>query len=132
VGDRKLSDWYENSKVKNGIVNDMIIKTDIHNFVVDTLHLRIRIVEKIFSAVFSSIVNSNKNQFFTTINQFNIALMNNQTPGEIYKEVLNDNYVKYKIKASNLNQKLKTLEFIMEYIAMNYSNFYATESLIIL
>ncbi len=58
--------------------------------------------------------------------------MNNQTPGEIYKEVLNDNYVKYKIKASNLNQKLKTLEFIMEYIAMNYSNFYATESLIIL
>jgi hypothetical protein len=106
---RKLSDWSEISKVKNGIVNNMMIKTDIHNFIVDTLHLRIRIVEKIFSAVFISIVNSTKNQFFSTINQINIALINNQIPGEIYKVVLSDNYVKYKIKASNLNQRLKTL-----------------------
>jgi hypothetical protein len=129
---RKLSDWSENSKVKNGIINDMMIKTDIHNFIVDTLHLRIRIVEKVFSAVFSSIVNSNKIQFFATINQFNNALINNQMPGEIYKEDLSDNYVKYKIKAPNLNQKLKALEFIMTYITVNYSNFNATKSLFIL
>ncbi len=109
-----------------------MIKTDIHNIIVDTLHLRIRIVEKVFSAVFCSIVNSNKNQFFTTINQFNIALMNNQMPGAIYKDDLSVYYVKYKIKAPNLNQKLKALEFIMTYIAINYCNFNATKSLFIL
>jgi hypothetical protein len=52
-------------------------------------------------------------------------------PAKIYKQVLNDNYVKYKIKEPNLNQILQILEFIMGYIAINYSNFYVTETLLI-
>ncbi len=49
-----------------------------------------------------------------------------------YESSIKYNYVKYKIKAPNLNQKLQALEFIMTYIAINYSNFNATKSLFIL
>jgi len=107
-----------------------MIRLEPSHYITDTLHLRIRILEKVFYSVFSTIISLKKSDASKTIDEFNDELNINNIPGRIVSEKLSENHIKYKIKDLNLSSKMKSLDFIISYIEEKYSYFHSTKLLV--
>jgi hypothetical protein len=113
---RDSTDWCDIKRGLYGIKNDMLITIRPDSFIIDTLHLRIRICEKFFSSVISSLISFKKDEKNSIIQEINSQLKANNLKATIHCEVKNENFVKYKIQSLNLNTKIKTIDFIMNLI----------------
>jgi len=99
----------------------MIIKINPENYVVDTLHLRIRLTEKIFSSIISSLTNYLKNN--KVIEDLNKELQSNNINANIYSELKSEFFIKYKLRTLSLNTKIKAMDSIVKYINEKFMDF---------
>jgi hypothetical protein len=122
---RVENDWNDIKRENVGIKNDMLIKISPDSIVVDTLHLRLRILEKFLSSVISSVINYDKNSNFIEI--MNAELINKKITANIYSDIKSEYYIKYKINCLNLNVKIICTKAIIDFIEKNYEKFIATK-----
>ncbi len=122
---RVESDWNDIKRDRIGIKNDMLVKISPNSVVIDTLHLRIRILEKFVSSVISSIINFELNDKFVEL--MNEELKRNNICANIYSDVKSEFCIKYKINCLNLNVRITVTKIIVNYIKNNYNNFDAIE-----
>jgi hypothetical protein len=118
---RQLQDWNDIKRGQFGIKNDMIMKIEPQNYIIDTLHLRIRITEKFFSSLLSSIIEKTRIKNLVIIEDLNFELNVSKINAKINLEVLSDVYIKYKLQANNLEMKIKSLDCIIAYIRRKYN-----------
>jgi hypothetical protein len=118
---RQLKDWNDIKRGQFGIKKDMIMKIEPQNYVINTLHLRIRITEKFFSSLLSSIIEKTRIKYLVIIEDLNFELNISKINAKINLEVLSDVYIKYKLQANNLEMKIKSLDRIIAYIRKKYN-----------
>jgi hypothetical protein len=94
---RNINDWSEIKRSNLSIRNDMIVKLEPENFIIDTLHLRIRILEKLFSLIISSIINYKKDNKNLIIDELNENMKINNISASIYSKIKMEFYIKYKL-----------------------------------
>jgi hypothetical protein len=124
---RDINDWSEIKRSNFGIRNDMIIKLEPENFIIDTLHLRIRILEKLFSSIISSVINYKKDTKNLIIDELNKNMKINNISASINSEIKSEFYIKYKLQSPNLNTKIKSMDHIISYINEKFHEFSASK-----
>ena len=106
----------------DGFVNKPILKLkQISHYVIDTLHLRLRITDKLVSSVFNTVISNETltaNEFFDKLND---KLKDNYCNSSIHIYEKNEFYIEYKIYTYCLQNKIKTLDIIIEYIIENFT-----------
>ncbi len=108
----------------------MLIKIPVNCIVVDTLHLRMRIIEKFISSVLSSIVNKERNTNIDIIETLNKELQKNNFSATIHVETKGEFFIKYKLRCSDLKITLNATKVIIDYIKNNYQNCNATKLIV--
>jgi hypothetical protein len=121
--ERNIKDWDSIGKQSFGIIRKMIIELRPDYYIVDTFHLRLRVLEKFFSSILTTILNFRKDDDFKTIEELNLYFLSQNIVAKIVKIPINDNYIKYKINCPNLSTKVKAVDNVIDYMKNKIFNF---------
>lgn len=117
---------FDDEKFNNGFVNKPLLRLrKMSHYIIDTLHLRLRIIDKFVSSVLSAvkdkegIVNIKE-----LVDKLNKTFIDKYCNSSLHINEKSKFYFEYKILTYSLEIKIKTLDIIVDYIIENYFKFH--------